>query len=168
MISIEISIESEGWSSEPLLEGLVERALASAIEETRVELAKDAEVSLVFKNDESVRELNKVWRQQDKPTNVLSFPAAEPHQLPTSALVGDIVIARETVAREADAEGKTFDAHLSHLIVHGFLHLVGFDHETDDEAEEMEAIERRVLSRLGIPDPYREDGPNPVGPHESH
>lgn len=168
MISIEISIESEGWSSESILEALVRRALSMAIEETRVQLAEDAEVSLVFTSDASVRELNKVWRQQDKPTNVLSFPAAEPHQLPTSALVGDIVVARETVAREADAEGKTFDAHLTHLIVHGFLHLVGFDHETDEEAEEMEALETRVLARLGIPDPYREDGPSPVVPHESH
>ena len=168
MISIELSVESEGWASEAALRTLVDTVISAAILDTRVHLADDAEVSVVLTDDASVRELNKAWRQQDKPTNVLSFPATEPDRLATSPLVGDIVVARETVVREAEAEGKTFDAHFTHLVLHGFLHLIGFDHETDQEADEMETTERRILASLGIDDPYREDGPGSVLPHDEH
>ncbi|KIZ39760.1 rRNA maturation RNase YbeY, partial [Rhodopseudomonas palustris] len=102
--------------------------------------------------------LNANWRGIDKPTNVLSFPALqppggiEPDDAPR--MLGDIAIAYETVRREADDEGKPFVNHLSHLAVHGFLHLVGYDHESEAEAEAMEDVERQILAGLGIPDPY--------------
>lgn len=102
-----------------------------------------------------MRVLNAQWRGKDKPTNALSFPA-----IPWSGkgvpppLLGDIVLARETLVREAREQAKSFQHHLTHLLVHGFLHLAGFDHETTRDAEAMEAIERRALARLAIPDPY--------------
>ena len=95
------------------------------------------------------------WRGKDKPTNVLSFPAfpLKPGMAP-KPLLGDIVLAYETVRARLEAEAKPFENHLSHLIAHGLLHLFGYDHETDDEAEVMEALERQILARLAIPDPY--------------
>ena len=99
--------------------------------------------------------LNRDWRGIDKPTNVLSFPVRrrKPDGLP--ALLGDVIVAYETLAREASEENKPFLHHLAHLAVHGFLHLLGYDHETDSEAEAMEGLEREILARLGIADPYR-------------
>jgi probable rRNA maturation factor len=109
-------------------------------------------------DDAGIRTLNANWRGIDKPTNVLSFPALQPTgpSLPGDPprMLGDIAIAYETTRREADDEGKAFDHHLSHLAIHGFLHLIGYDHETDEEAGEMESLEREILARLGIPDPY--------------
>ncbi len=121
----------------------------------------DAEVGVLFADDAFVRGLNARWRGQDKPTNVLSFPAATA-SAPGSALpgprsLGDIVLAYETVAREAGEAGKPFDHHAAHLLVHGFLHLLGYDHETDAEATVMEACEVRILETLDIPDPYAEN-----------
>jgi probable rRNA maturation factor len=119
-----------------------------------------AELSLVLADDTLVRTLNQRWRGQDKPTNVLSFAAEEgsapavPAPLPR--LLGDVVLAYETVAAEAVAQGKPLADHLRHLVVHGVLHLVGFDHMEDEEAERMEALETRILAGLGVPDPYRE------------
>jgi len=111
-------------------------------------------------DDTGIRTLNSNWRGIDKPTNVLSFPALQPRgerQVDDAPpILGDIAIAYETTRREADEEQKPFDHHLSHLAVHGFLHLIGHDHEKDQEAEAMEALEREILSQLGIPDPYAE------------
>jgi probable rRNA maturation factor len=107
-------------------------------------------VTLLLTDDETVRELNARFRQQDKPTNVLSFPAPpnpERH-------LGDIALAYGVCAREADEQGKDFGHHLQHLAVHGVLHLLGYDHMGDDEAEAMEGLERAVLAGLGVPDPY--------------
>ncbi len=110
-------------------------------------------VSVRIDNDEGVQHLNKVWRGIDKPTNVLSFPSpgteTGPHKF-----IGDIAISYETAAREAQAERKTFRHHVAHLSVHGFLHLLGYDHESDDDADEMEQIERAILARVDVPDPY--------------
>lgn len=99
-------------------------------------------------DDDEVRQLNARWRGQDKPTNVLSFPAGD------AVLLGDVVLAFETVEREAAAQGKRFGDHLSHLVVHGALHLIGYDHVKAGDAAAMEALERRVLAGLGIADPY--------------
>jgi probable rRNA maturation factor len=115
---------------------------------------RDAELSLVLGGDALVRRLNHRWRGKDMPTNVLSFSAAAPHN-EAPLLLGDVVLAYETVAREATAQGKTLPAHLSHLVAHGVLHLLGFDHESDGEARRMEGLERRILARLGMRDPYR-------------
>jgi probable rRNA maturation factor len=152
-IDIDIAIESERWDSIEL-EDLVNKAVEAARVESQVVLAPVAEVSLLFCDDVRIRELNRDWRRIDKPTNVLSFPASDPSLLSKASLLGDIAIAFETVERERLDECKAFDDHLSHMIVHGFLHLVGFDHETESEAEQMEAVERRALARLGIADPY--------------
>jgi len=118
-------------------------------------------VSLVFSDDAQVQEINAEWRGQDKPTNVLSFPAfpLAPGGKP-GPMLGDIVIARETVEREAADLDKSFDEHLTHLMVHGFLHLFGYDHMEAEEAERMESIETRILSSLGLSDPYA--GQDPV------
>jgi probable rRNA maturation factor len=111
-------------------------------------------------DDAGIQTLNRNWRGIDKPTNVLSFPALQPRgerQMDDAPrMLGDIAIAYETTRREADEEQKPFEHHLSHLAVHGFLHLIGHDHEKDQEAETMEALEREILSQLGIPDPYAE------------
>lgn len=121
--------------------------------------APPSEISVVLSDDEHVRELNKHHRGMDKPTNVLSFPAARA-KAPAGAprVLGDVVLAFETVQREAAEEDKRFEHHLSHLVVHGVLHLLGYDHEDDDEAEIMETREREILATLGIPDPYAERG----------
>jgi len=153
MISVDIAIEDDGWPAESGLQALAERAVAAAL----AELGRDgdSELSILFTDDASVRSLNAQWRGKDQPTNVLSFPAfpeTAGERLPP--MLGDIVLARETVVREAADEGKPFENHLTHLIVHGFLHLVGHDHEDDAEAEAMEAAERRILAALAIPDPY--------------
>jgi probable rRNA maturation factor len=117
------------------------------------------EVSILLTDDAQVQELNRDYRQQDKPTNVLSFAALDDDSpLPPDGpiLLGDVIVAYETTEREARDEGKSFADHLSHLVVHGVLHLLGYDHLGDDEAEEMESLERSILAALGVPDPYKD------------
>ena len=107
-------------------------------------------LSLLLTHDAAIRDLNRRFRGQDKPTNVLSFPALpNPEQH-----LGDVALAYETCAREAAEQGKTLAAHLQHLVAHGVLHLLGYDHMTDPEADEMEGLERVVLASLGVSDPY--------------
>src|SRR6185312_4442614 len=115
-----------------------------------------AELSIVLGDDTLAHSLNRQWRGQDKPTNVLSFPVA-PMTLPPGAphLLGDVVLAFETLAAEAAAQGKPLAHHLRHLVVHGVLHLMGYDHEAAGDAARMEALEVAVLAELGVPDPYR-------------
>ncbi len=163
-LAIETQVECAGWSALGDLDALVEGSLRAAIAESGAELAQGAEVSLLFCDDARIRELNRQFRGLDKPTNVLSFPGPEP--LETALFLGDIAIAHETVAREAKEQGKTLEQHCRHLIVHGFLHLLGYDHEDDGEAEAMEAMEIRVLGRLGVEDPYREDERKETSGHE--
>lgn len=148
---IDIVVDADLWRAEPEAETIVTKAVAAAA--AAVGAAGD-EVAVLLTDDRRIRALNRDFRKLDKPTNVLSFPAA-PASIPAAPrFLGDIAIAFETTRAEAEAEGKPFSAHLSHLAVHGFLHLAGHDHETDPEAEAMEALERRILERLGIPDPY--------------
>ena len=146
---LEISVESDLWRGCDV-ESLAARAIAAALDETGARVMAGAEVSLLFCDDATIRELTREWRGFDKPTNVLSFPAATPDRLATSPLIGDIAVAQETCAREAVHDGKTFEDHVTHLVLHGFLHLIGYDHETSDEAEEMEGVERRALARIGM------------------
>jgi len=155
VIHIDILIEADGWADEASLHQLSERAVGAAWEELFGGEQPQSELSLVFTDDASIKELNNDWRDKDKPTNVLSFPAfgLSPGQKP-GPMLGDIVIARGTVEREAVEEAKPFDHHLTHLIVHGFLHLLGYDHISNAEAEEMEGLERKILARLAIADPY--------------
>jgi probable rRNA maturation factor len=114
-----------------------------------------SELAIVLTDDSAIRALNRDWRAKDATTNVLSFPAKDPRPARgTTHLLGDIVIAYETTEREARAEHKPFAHHLAHLAVHGFLHLAGYDHATDDEAAAMEKLETAILARLDVPDPY--------------
>jgi probable rRNA maturation factor len=150
--SIDIVRESDLWDEQKEADAMLRRAIAEAAAD--VALA-GSEVAVVLTDDSRIRALNRVWRGVDKPTNVLSFPAKEgrePQGAP--APLGDIVIAYETTAREALAQGTPFLHYLAHLTVHGFLHLRGYDHQADDEAETMERLERTILARLDIPDPY--------------
>jgi probable rRNA maturation factor len=151
---LEVAIEAGDWSTIDNLETATLRAVTAAAETSEVALAPDAEVSVLFTDDARVRELNAAWRHIDKPTNVLSFAVDVPPG--EAVLLGDIVIACETVHAEAEAQHKPVVDHLTHLIVHGFLHLLGFDHESDTDAEVMEDLERTILARLGIDDPYRD------------
>lgn len=153
-LEIDVSVESDHWSviSDP--EALAIAAVMAAARHAGMALKPGAEVSVLLTDNAQVRELNRIWRQQDKPTNVLSFPATSVAGLEKAPMLGDIVVAGETVADEALAEGKTVSDHLSHLLVHGFLHLLGHDHLTDAQAEIMENLERKILASLSIADPY--------------
>ncbi|MCO5132574.1 MAG: rRNA maturation RNase YbeY [Xanthobacteraceae bacterium] len=149
------------WNAEPDAEDVIRRAIDAAAASVTADVA-DAELAVMLTDDDGIRTLNREWRRIDKPTNVLSFPALRPEgaRQPDDPplMLGDIAIAYETTRREASDEGKPFDHHLTHLAVHGFLHLIGYDHETDAEAETMEHLERRILAQLGIPDPYPDSG----------
>jgi probable rRNA maturation factor len=155
----EVVVAADCWQSEPDAEAAVQRAIAAASAAAGADVG-NAEIAVMLTDDATIRMLNKDFRGKDTPTNVLSFPAPEmdvaDDEDAAPRALGDIAIAYETLRREADEEAKPFLHHLSHLAVHGFLHLVGYDHETDDEAEEMEALEVAILAQLGIPDPYAE------------
>ena len=147
--AVDIVIESPLWNT-MVVDSMLRRAIAAA---APADVA-NAELSIVLTDDAAIRELNRQWRGRNEATNVLSFPAVKAADGTAPRLLGDIVIAYETTAREAESEGKLFPHHLAHLAVHGFLHLLGYDHESDVEAEEMERLEREILARLDIADPY--------------
>jgi len=145
---IDVEIEDEAWSAAlPDAETLARGAALAALD---AEGAAHEGVTILLTDDESVRELNARFREKDAPTNVLSFPA--PHN--PERFLGDIALAYGVCAREAAEQGKPLSHHLQHLTVHGVLHLLGYDHIGDDEAEAMEGLERVVLAGLGVPDPY--------------
>jgi probable rRNA maturation factor len=149
-VTIDIAIEAAAWKKLPDAEAIARRAVEATLDDAGI---SDGEIGIVLCDDAHMQELNRKWRGKNKPTNVLSFPAnASGDGIPRH--FGDIVLAYETLTREAKAEGKTAEAHLSHLAVHGMLHLLGSDHENDDAAEAMENLERKILARLGISDPY--------------
>jgi probable rRNA maturation factor len=150
--SVDIQVQSPLWDSEPAAEETVREAIAAAAK--RVPAA--GEVSVALTDDAAIRTLNRDWRGFDKPTNVLSFPASAPKIKGFPILLGDIIIAYETLAREAGEEDKPVLHHLAHLAVHGYLHLLGYDHQTDSEANAMEGLEREILNVLRIADPYRD------------
>src|ERR1700733_9498149 len=169
---IEVLVVADGWRAEPDAEAVIHRAIAAAAESLHAGSgeaglgganAGEAELAVMLTDDAGIRTLNRNWRSIDKPTNVLSFPALQPTGAggPDDAprMLGDIAIAYETTRREADDEQKPFDHHLSHLAIHGFLHLIGYDHETDHDAEAMEGLEQEILAQLGIPDPYADRDP---------
>lgn len=142
---IEIEVEDAAWTAAlPDAEAVVLSAATAALGTV------EGDVVVLLTDDAGVQDLNARFRDKDRPTNVLSFPAAEsafPH-------LGDVVLGHAYCAAEAEAQGKTLSDHLSHLVVHGVLHLLGRDHEDDAEAEEMEAEEREILASLGVADPY--------------
>jgi probable rRNA maturation factor len=147
---LEVTAAPEALAAEPEMPAFVATAIEAADE-----IAGPAQgvVAVLVDGDERIRALNRDWRGIDKATNVLSFsypdgPAGAPK------FIGDIAISYETAAAEAAAEGKPFAHHLKHLAVHGFLHILGYDHESDEDAAAMEQLERTILARLGVPDPY--------------
>ncbi len=156
---IDVTIETAGWGEEETLERDIAHVTATAIETANLQTVAGSELSVVLTNDARVRELNHNWRAKDAPTNVLSFPGGDEDEPPYGPLLGDIILAYETVAREAAEQEKTFIAHFRHLIVHGLLHLFGYDHQINAEAEEMEALERSILGKLGESDPYADTDP---------
>ena len=153
-VVIDILVEAGGWPPPSELQALV----AGVVDAARIlvgnDLSPPAELSVVFTDDAHIRILNRRYRNRDAATNVLSFPAAPLRRGRRGPLLGDIVIARETTAREAAAEHLTVAEHLPHLIVHGLLHLLGHDHKDDADAVVMERLETAILDRLGIADPY--------------
>lgn len=149
---IEIEIEDPAWTEAlPDVEALTEAAALAALAQDG---AQDEGVVLLLTDDAAVQALNARFRDKDKPTNVLSFPA--PHN--PERHLGDVALAYGVCVREAAEQGKPLAHHLQHLVAHGVLHLLGYDHMSDDEAEAMEGLERVVLAGLGIPDPYQADG----------
>ena len=155
VVAVDILADSPLWGEAEDWRADVETAVAMAAAMVDAEIVEDAELSLLLTGDAAIRLLNRDHRGFDKPTNVLSFPAQDdPARLAASPALGDIAVAQETCAREAAEEGKSLDDHVRHLIVHGVLHLLGYDHTDDEEADEMEATERRALARIGVGDPY--------------
>jgi probable rRNA maturation factor len=149
-LAIDVVIESDRWRQSDDAAAVARRAVMEA---AAVLSTEPAELAIVLTDDSAMRALNRAWRRVDKATNVLSFPTQRSGETPP--LLGDIVLAYETIAREARSEHKPFAHHLAHLAVHGFLHLLGYDHERRADAEAMEQAERDILQRLAIPDPYR-------------
>ena len=155
-VAIDILVEAGGWPVETELAAMARRAVDGELADIGAAASTRSELSVVFTDDAHIRTLNAGWRSKDKSTNVLSFPvfpATPGNALPP--MLGDVVLACETVTAEAENEGKPLADHMTHLIVHGILHLIGYDHEDDAEAEVMEQAERRILAGLAIPDPYR-------------
>jgi probable rRNA maturation factor len=153
--TVEVIVESPSWDARPEAENIVRAVLMQAADVIGTDFSKST-VAVLLTDDAAMRRLNAQWRDIDKPTNVLSFPAA-PQLAATedeAKPLGDIAIACETTAREARDEHKHFAHHLAHLAVHGFLHLLGYDHESEAQAETMERLERDILQRFGVPDPY--------------
>ena len=154
--AIDIVVESPLWKAQRGVRAVLQRAIGEA---AALAATSGGELAIVLTDDSAIRALNRDWRGKDQPTNVLSFPAPAaartlPGQPGEVRLIGDIVIAYETVEREARAEQRPFRHHLAHLAVHGFLHLVGHDHVVEAEADAMEALEIAVLARLDVPNPY--------------
>ena len=152
-VSLDISVPSPLWRRLPRARSIARETIAAAAAESGGP-SESGEVSLCLADDAALRALNLRWRGFDKPTNVLSFPSASPGRLGEATALGDIALAYETLAREAEDLGVPLADRYRHLLAHGFLHLIGYDHEADAEAERMEALETKILTRLGAGDPY--------------
>ena len=165
-LNVDVAVDGDGWKSvgdaEAISLSAARAAFAAAVSVgfDGVPVGGRGEISICLSDDAEVQALNRAWRDQDKPTNVLSFSALEGDAAPAvpgaEVLLGDVIVAFETTRTEADKEGKSTADHLAHLVVHGVLHLVGFDHTSDADAAEMEGLEVRVLAGLGIQNPYAE------------
>jgi probable rRNA maturation factor len=155
---VEVVRQAEFWRRIPMSDATLSQAATAAFTATRPSEQGPYAATLVLSDDSEMRTLNRTWRGKDASTNVLSFPSG----LPESEVggepypLGDVVLAGETVLQEANQQGIAVADHVAHLVVHGMLHLLGHDHERDDDAERMEALETKVLAGLGIADPYAE------------
>ncbi len=161
---IVVELQAEGWPSEAAWQDLAEKAANSAVEQSKYNLLLTnpvtAEIAVRLTSDEQVHILNRDYRAKDMPTNVLSFPMFEQDELtridagPPELLLGDVILAYDVCAHEASVKGVSLESHMTHLVVHGVLHLLGYDHVGDEEADEMEAIERSAMASLGLHNPY--------------
>jgi len=150
---VDVVIDAPQWADAFDAEQLALACVNAVMTRGRQLSLPTSEVCLVFTSDSRMRELNLRWRMIDKPTNVLSFPAPANPGSPIAAL-GDVFLGFETIAREAKTQGKTIRDHAAHMIVHGFLHLIGYDHQTDGQADEMESEEIAILAMIGMNNPY--------------
>lgn len=170
-LDIDIVVKDSRWAT--AMDDVIETCRAAACAAFSAGISKPlvAEAAVVLADDDFVAALNRQYRGRDGATNVLSFAATGPGdpEIPAvasvPALLGDIIVARETTVREAAAVGISIEHHLRHLVVHGMLHLLGFDHMTDEEAAEMEPLETQVLATMGVADPYRDDADRPAEAH---
>ncbi len=154
MIGVETDITEE-WDSSTDWAALARSAAHAAMAASRYPGLADSEISVLFTSDEEVRMLNRTWRGRDRPTNVLSFPMATPAEIADAPMLGDVALAHGVCVREASEKKVSIEAHAAHLVVHGTLHLLGYDHEQgENAAEEMEGVERRALAAIGVDDPY--------------
>lgn len=158
MPTIDIIKQAGDWPPEAEMMDLATKAISIAVEVAGLNLLQNCELSIVLSNDEQVQTLNQIWRNIDKPTNVLSFPVEDIAigEMP-GLLLGDIVLAVETIAKEANDFNISFNHHLAHLVIHGFLHIFGYDHIEDKDADVMEALETACLGRMGIVNPYTKE-----------
>ena len=152
-LQLDVQLAVENDSNLPTEEQLTLWATAALLNRTEYE---EPELTIRIVDEEESQQLNHEYRGKDKPTNVLSFPFEAPAHVPIP-LLGDLIVCKQVVEREAIEQGKTLTSHWAHMIIHGCLHLLGYDHIEDQEAEEMEGIERVVMAELGYEDPYSED-----------
>jgi probable rRNA maturation factor len=157
-IAVDVLRPSRLWNALPGATALLRKAAVAAARSAPATGSEPVGLALVLADDRRVRDLNAGWRGKDLPTNVLSFPAP-PGPAGAPRHLGDVILAFETVEREADEQGKTLAAHAGHLVVHGVLHLIGHDHDTPERAAVMESLEVALLARLGIADPYADSEP---------
>lgn len=154
-LAVEVMRQCDAWDRDAISDPTVELAVHAAFSVAPPPKPAPYEITIALTDDAQMRDLNRTWRNKDQPTNVLSFPAGEaPGE---SGALGDVVIAYGTTQREAEEAGITLTDHVSHLVVHGVLHLLGFDHRNDAEAKQMEDLERLALASLGIADPYADE-----------
>ena len=152
-LEIAVIRNADGWPDH--FDAIAEKAVLAALAGARPKIKGAAEISVLLTDDIEQRELNAQWRGKDSATNVLSFPQIDPFA-PVLGLLGDITLARETLEREAAELDKNLEDHFTHLMVHGFLHILGYDHLDEAEALQMEGLETQILAGLGIDDPYAE------------
>jgi len=161
MIHVDITVESPAWETiQTDWESLIRTSAQKTFEKLGFQ-NNGVELSIVLADDPFIQDLNKQYRDKDSPTNVLSFPQFEPEELETlegTIPLGDMIFAFETIAREAGEQEKSFTDHTTHLIVHSILHLLGYDHEEEEAAEEMENLEVSILCEMGVKNPYESDG----------
>ena len=155
-LEVDVVRHAAAWGEAGVTDALLARAARAAFLAAPSLKQGTYEVTLLLTDDEEMQALNRTWRGKDAPTNVLSFPLEE--RISEPGLLGDVALAYETTLKEAREANLVLADHISHLVVHGVLHLVGFDHEQDEEAERMENLERAALASIGIADPYPDEG----------
>ena len=158
-VQVSIQKAAPGWKAIPGVQARVRKAARRAVAMAGVPVMAGAEIAVLLADDARIRAVNQQWRAKDKPTNVLSFPGAPTNRISQAPFLGDIILAFETTEAEAVTEEKPLGHHMMHLVVHGVLHLLGYDHMTPGEAERMETLESAILASLDIPDPYSGSDP---------